>query len=467
MPTNLLSLFGHIQQQGDMGAARGKQSRLAELASQAYGAPTPQRGRFVQQAIGVDPQAGFALGQQLHGDEDQRMQRVGQMAGFLLSAPEQSRAAIYSNQIVPEMHKLGLGDGLPDQWSDDLLPSVQQIAQQLGASGGDELKSLRVGANGNYWAIRGGQFVDTGTPAAPTNQVIDTGNGFFGVDKRTLNAQPVTVGQRAPGEVPFSIDPNLPPEIQAAIRANPNAGSPDGIASLDMGGQQLRSAPDESEQVRLRMEAERLRLAQEAADRAGVPAGYRQTASGLEPIPGGPADPNAPKPMSASQQAKISRTAQKDRQLLQANEAQVDQTVKLIDGILANRSDLRGVTGMGRVGSMIPGTDWADLAAKLDTLKGRSAFGALQQMRANSPTGGALGQVSERELYLLQNAETQLQQSQSPEALAQALRDYKAALLESKRRMREGVSEFYSEQGEQASPQGGAVDDLLNKYGVK
>src|SRR3546814_9071296 len=57
--------------------------------------------------------------------------------------------------------------------------------------------------------------------------------------------------------------------------------------------------------------------------------------------------------MSAAQQAKTARTAQKDRQLLAANDAQVDQTVQLIDNILAKRNDLAGVTGMGRVGSMI------------------------------------------------------------------------------------------------------------------
>ena len=41
--------------------------------------------------------------------------------------------------------------------------------------------------------------------------------------------------------------------------------------------------------------------------------------------------------------------------------------------------------------------------------------------------------------------------------LAQALADYKAALLESKRRMREGVDEFYSEQAgsQQPAQQGG------------
>lgn len=131
--------------------------------------------------------------------------------------------------------------------------------------------------------------------------------------------------------------------------------------------------------------------------------------------------------------------------MLGTMDANIDNTIRMIDDILKREGDLKGVTGMGRMGAMIPGSDWADIAAKLDTLKARSAFGSLQEMRANSPTGGALGAVSERELFLLQNAETQLQNSQSPQALAAALRDYKRTLMESKRRMREGVSEFYRE----------------------
>ena len=46
----------------------------------------------------------------------------------------------------------------------------------------------------------------------------------------------------------------------------------------------------------------------------------------------------------------------KEKQLLSANDAGIDQTVKLIDSILARRGELGGVTGMGRIGSMIPGS---------------------------------------------------------------------------------------------------------------
>lgn len=160
-----------------------------------------------------------------------------------------------------------------------------------------------------------------------------------------------------------------------------------------------------------------------------------------------------------AQAHKMAQTAKKEKAMLGTAEANIDKTIGLIDGILAKEGDLSGVTGIGALGARIPGTDWADVNAKLTTLKARSAFGSLQEMRANSPTGGALGAVSERELDLLQNAETQLSQSQSPAALAQALRDYKAALLDSKRRMRQGLDEFYAEvpdapQGT-AMPQGG------------
>jgi hypothetical protein len=200
---------------------------------------------------------------------------------------------------------------------------------------------------------------------------------------------------------------------------------------------------------------------------AAPPAGYRANPDGtMAAIPGGPADPNVIKPMTATQRAKLEQTQRKERQMVGTMESSFDQSIRLIDDILKNRGAFSGVTGLGRVGSAIPGTNWADIATKLDTLRARSAFGALQEMRANSPTGGALGAVSERELYLLQNAETQLQDSQSPESLEQSLRDYKATLMDSKRRMKEGVSEFYQQEGlqEQGTPSGDDLDSLLDLY---
>lgn len=73
-----------------------------------------------------------------------------------------------------------------------------------------------------------------------------------------------------------------------------------------------------------------------------------------------------------------------------------------------------GETGaMGAIMRNVPGTQAFDLDAQLDVIRANLAFDALMEMRANSPTGGALGAVSERELLLLQSTMEALSQSQS------------------------------------------------------
>jgi len=67
--------------------------------------------------------------------------------------------------------------------------------------------------------------------------------------------------------------------------------------------------------------------------------------------------------------------------------------------------------------SSVGGTAGADLRNLLNTVKANVAFDTLSQMRAASPTGGALGAVSERELSLLESAKGALDQSQSPKQL--------------------------------------------------
>ncbi len=59
------------------------------------------------------------------------------------------------------------------------------------------------------------------------------------------------------------------------------------------------------------------------------------------------------------------------------------------------------------------GTSAYDIAALLDTVQATAAFDSLQSMRAASKTGGALGQVSERELALLIAAKGAMKQGQS------------------------------------------------------
>lgn len=67
------------------------------------------------------------------------------------------------------------------------------------------------------------------------------------------------------------------------------------------------------------------------------------------------------------------------------------------------------------IGQVLPGTDARDIRAKLDTVEALIGFDALADMRAASPTGGALGQITERELKFLQSVQGSLDVAQSTE----------------------------------------------------
>lgn len=72
-------------------------------------------------------------------------------------------------------------------------------------------------------------------------------------------------------------------------------------------------------------------------------------------------------------------------------------------------------TGLGgTVFQHIPGTQAKAFAAQLGTLKSNIMMNELVEMRAASKTGGALGQVSDKEGELLSNALAALDQAQSP-----------------------------------------------------
>jgi len=95
-----------------------------------------------------------------------------------------------------------------------------------------------------------------------------------------------------------------------------------------------------------------------------------------------------------------------------------------------------GFTTTGATGAlfgMIPGTGAYDQKATIETLQADAAFSTLQRMRDASKTGGALGNVSERELDLLMGAVGNLKIGQSEEQFRNNLAEYvnlrNAALL--------------------------------------
>lgn len=94
---------------------------------------------------------------------------------------------------------------------------------------------------------------------------------------------------------------------------------------------------------------------------------------------------------------------------------------------LMGRTSLQTV-GFASLGRMLPASLPRNFKTDLDTLKANIAFGELTAMRSASKTGGALGQVSERELALLEASLAGLDQGQSPSSFKKNLQQVKDSL---------------------------------------
>lgn len=109
---------------------------------------------------------------------------------------------------------------------------------------------------------------------------------------------------------------------------------------------------------------------------------------------------------------------QSEGNLLQTLDQQHAKVSDTVDKALSQIGS--GVFSTGTVGNLlsaVPGTPQYDLAQNLETIKANVGFDTLQAMRSNSPTGGALGQISDMEEKLLQAVNGSLQQGQSAEQL--------------------------------------------------
>lgn len=125
----------------------------------------------------------------------------------------------------------------------------------------------------------------------------------------------------------------------------------------------------------------------------------------MVPIPGSPDDIKAQEAEAQREAEGASRARYGDVVLEEIGRAK--ELVKNNPGF---------TTGFGgSFGKLIPGSDATDLASLTDTIGSNIGFERLAQMRQESPTGGALGNVTERELQLLQSTLGSLNQSQSAE----------------------------------------------------
>jgi len=101
--------------------------------------------------------------------------------------------------------------------------------------------------------------------------------------------------------------------------------------------------------------------------------------------------------------------------------------------------------GFGDWVSWIPATPQKNLSETLKTIQSNIGFDKLQSMRENSPTGGALGQVSDFENKLLQAVQGSLAQGQSAKQLKDNLQKVKDLLMKVREEKRAAFQNDYGD----------------------
>lgn len=170
------------------------------------------------------------------------------------------------------------------------------------------------------------------------------------------------------------------------------------------------------------------------------------------------------KPTLIQEEAKAKRRAELDNSKTRIQSSLEGTNIKndLMNDLLDTAKSQSGFWTTGLLGqalNRIGGTPANDLRQNLDTVRANIGFDTLQQMRDNSPTGGALGQVTERELALLQSAWSSLEQSQTEPQFLRNLERVRKQFKESWSRVRRAYEKDFGEPFPEAS-------NASKKFGV-
>ena len=203
-----------------------------------------------------------------------------------------------------------------------------------------------------------------------------------------------------------------------------------------------------------------LQIARENQNRGVIPAGYRMAADGktLEAIPGGPTTtPLAPKELQAREGKYPMAT-----QAVKTVESKADKLVADIE-TLKNHPGLDSITGTiyGRTPSATK--EGRAAQALYDSIVARGGFQELAAMRAASPTGGALGNVSNQEGQQLKDAFGTLNRTQDAADLRTQLGRVADDVRGAKQRVREAYDMTYDYKAGSAptTPAASGKDDPL------
>lgn len=187
-----------------------------------------------------------------------------------------------------------------------------------------------------------------------------------------------------------------------------------------------------------------------------APAGYRYTANNeLEPIPGGPASPGlSPKDIQKREAVFPQATSS-----VKSFETKSEQFIKELEK-LRDDPGLDQITGpiYGRTPSV--SREGSRAQSLYDKIFAKGGFQALQDMRDASKTGGALGNVSNREGQQLTASFAAIDRKQDAPDVKEAINQAIGSIEGAKVRMQEAYDSTYAYKGDKApaTPSLSAID---------
>ena len=199
------------------------------------------------------------------------------------------------------------------------------------------------------------------------------------------------------------------------------------------------------------MARDQMALARERMGQQRVPPGYRMKQDGgMEPIPGGPADPVVAEDVATRRKRAEQAMALPDI-IAQAEQGagkidamigdlNVDEKGDLVGGKLKKpHAGFHGAVGMSGIQSgfglagLIPGTDTTDFKRRLDEIKGGAFMQAFQSLK-----GG--GQITEKEGEKATAAITRMDKSQSEKEFVMAAREFQDTIRSAVERAKGRIS---------------------------
>jgi len=489
------NLGGNILAGYERGRQIGRDDKFRALASQAVAANPAERDALLSQAVAVDPNAGFELGERLNKNQDRRQTQLYNMAKGWKQLHAQNPVAaqsFFTSQIAPGLKNIGFDLGGWGYNEQEVGSVVDQILA-YDPSGADAepagFRQLDMAARAagfepgtdeykNYFQVQGG--IKGRAPSGGFNFELVPGVGYVRenprsgtlevYDPQTHTIQPIIGGADInsgqggvtdPAGIPaptvnldgLTADQNqrlasfiaeLSPE-QADAAINAVNGRPRSVAAPPSASVPTPAAAPSPAAQRFGDITTRTPEQQAALTEAA------KNAEALKLYDAQTARVGAREAAQAEGKAQGEARAQKAIALPQVLAA-ADETVSLLDQVLNHpgRSMATGKTSLNPL-NRVPGTDAYDFGVLLDQIKGQAFLQAFQSLRG----GGA---ITEREGQAATNAIARLNAAQSDEAFVAAIRDLKRIVNQGKNRAISGAA--VPTESEPAPED----DALINKY---